>query len=124
MGQVIVSWLWLKKIWEWCKIHWKFLLGISIPIIVSIILRKGNTAKVYKKAIDTKNQQLKALETSHSLEKSEKAKAQEEFVDATHRILEEHSEAMKKLAENEKNTTREIDTPEKATNAIREKLES
>ena len=39
-----------KKVWEWCKINWKFLLGISIPIIISILMRKGNAAKIFQKA--------------------------------------------------------------------------
>ena len=57
--------LWLKKVWGWCKIHWKFFLGISIPIIISILIRKGNSAKVYKKAADIRNQQLTTLEKVH-----------------------------------------------------------
>ena len=118
-----MSWLLLKKSWDWCKIHWKFVLGITIPIVVSIILRKGNVAKVYRMAAETKDRQLKALAESNKKEIEAKQHAQQEFIDATKRTLEAHDATLKRIAENEKKAVENIDTPEKATQAIIDKLE-
>ena len=120
----MLAWLWLKKSWEWCKIHWKFFLGISIPIIVSIILRKGNIAKVYKNASETKTKQLKVLEATHDLETRRKDTAQKDFINKTSEVLEVHEQTMEAIAENKKNTIKDIDTVEEATAAIKDKLDS
>ena len=123
MGQVIVSWFWLKKVWGWSKIHWKFFLGISIPIIISILIRKGNSAKVYKKAADIRNQQLETLEKVSALEINRKGMAQKEYLDASERILKEHEQALDRIANEELDSLNEIDSAEKATEAIQRKLE-
>jgi hypothetical protein len=123
MGQVTVYWSWLKKLWGWSKIHWKFFLGISIPIAISILVRKGNSIKVYKKATDIRNQQLETLEKVHALEINRKGMAQKEFLDASERILKEHEQALDRIANEEQDTLNEIDSAEKATEAIRRKLE-
>tara|TARA_B100001250_G_scaffold372910_1_gene358728 strand:- start:619 stop:981 length:363 start_codon:yes stop_codon:yes gene_type:complete len=120
----MVSWTLVKKAWEWCKIHWKFFLGISIPIIVSIILRKGNQAKVYKIAAETKAKELAALESAHLLEQKAKAQAQKEFIDTTSRVLETHKETLKKIEKEERRKKNSITTAEEATLAIKKKLDS
>lgn len=115
--------LWLKKAWEWSKINWKFLLGISIPIIISILLRRGNVAKIYKKASEARKEQLDALEKSNNLEKEAKAKAQQEFLDSIDAANERHRQAVKKIDQQEKERIKEIDSADKATEAIKKKLE-
>tara|TARA_Y100001973_G_C5182394_1_gene325663 strand:- start:358 stop:729 length:372 start_codon:yes stop_codon:yes gene_type:complete len=117
-----VSIVWLKKTWEWCKIHWKFLLGISIPIVVSILLRKGNTVKIYKKAAEAKKSQLNALQQSHDLETKKKQEAQSEFINSVNKINLEHEEVLKKLAKAEQEKINKINTAEEATEAIKERL--
>lgn len=119
----MISWAMVKKSYEWCKIHWKFFLGISIPIIVSIILRKGNQAKVYKIAAETKAKELEALEATHLLEKKAKRKAQQDFIDTTEKVLKTHEETLKKIAEEEKQKKNSITTTEEATSAIKKKLD-
>ena len=122
LSALITKAFWLK-VWNWCKINWKFLLGISIPIIISILLRKGTAAKIYKKASETRKMQLDTLEKSHVLEASRKGEAQKEFLDAMDRVNHNHADTMRRIAEQEKKQLNEIDTAEKATKAIKEKLE-
>ncbi|OUU74886.1 MAG: hypothetical protein CBC29_07100 [Methylococcaceae bacterium TMED69] len=115
--------IWFKKSWEWCKINWKFILGISIPIIISILLRKGNAAKIYKKAAESRKEQLEALEKANSLEKEAKEKAQKEFLESVDDANKRHQKAVKEIDKQEKERMKEIDTADKATEAIKRKLE-
>ena len=48
---------WLK-IWVWCKVNWKFLVGLAIPIAVSIIMRKGRASEIFAKGQEAKAKQL------------------------------------------------------------------
>ena len=122
LSALVTKAFWIK-IWEWCKINWKFILGISIPIVVSILMRKGNVAKIYRIAAETRQKQLKALEKSTTLEADQKQEAQEEFLRSTKEILDTHKEALAKIEDDEKRFISEIDSAEKATDAIKKKLE-
>jgi predicted small secreted protein len=113
----------LKKLWAWCKIHWKFLLGVSIPIAVGIILRKNNAIEVLKKAEATRRKELDILKKSHEIETKTKAEAQQEHRKKIREILEDHRRTLKIIEKEEKKRIEEIDTAEKATQAIIDKLE-
>ena len=122
LSALVTKAFWIK-IWEWCKINWKFILGISIPIVISILMRKGNVAKIYRIAAETRQKQLKALEKSTTLEADQKQEAQEEFLRSAKEILDTHKEALAKIEDDEKRFISEIDSAEKATDAIKKKLE-
>ena len=113
---------WVKSL-EWCKINWKFLLGISIPIIISILLRRGNAAKIYKKASETRKKQLDVLNEVDKLESSQKQKAQEEFISTVEDVTNRHEEALRLVVDNEREILKNIDSAEKATEAIKKKSE-
>ena len=113
---------WVKSL-EWCKINWKFLLGISIPIIISILLRRGNAAKIYKKASETRKKQLDVLNEVDKLESTQKQKAQEEFISTVEDVTNRHEEALRLVVDNEREILKNIDSAEKATEAIKKKLE-
>lgn len=121
LSALITKAFWVK-VWEWCKINWKFLLGISIPVIISILMRKGNAAKIFQKASEVRKEQLEILEKSTAIEAEKKKKAQKEFIETTKNVLDTHDETMKKIAAEEKKTIAEIDSAEKATSAIKKKL--
>ena len=70
-----MTFLWLKKAWVWCKINWKFLLGVSIPIAVGIILRKNNTAEVFKKAAEIRKKELDILNQTNKIENRRKSES-------------------------------------------------
>ena len=122
IGTLVTRAFWAKA-WEWCKINWKFLLGVSIPIIISILMRRGNAAKIFRKASEARKQQLEVLQKAHDLESSEKERNQDEFLDAVNKVSDKHEETLKKIAEDEKEALERINSAEKATAAIKKKLE-
>ena len=115
--------LWLKKVWSWCKINWKFLLGVSIPIIVGIILRKNNAAEVFKKASETRKKELDILNKSHQIEQNKKSIANQQHREKISNILQEHDADIEEIERKEKLRIKEINSAEKATQALKEKLE-
>ena len=112
-----------KRVWIWCKVNWKFLVGISIPIILSILLRKGNISSILKKANEAKEEQLKIEREAHGLEASIKADAQKEYLRSVNRITREHEESMELIQKNEKKNIESISTAEDATTALKNALD-
>ena len=122
-GIMFMTFPWIKKVWGWCKIHWQFLLGLLIPIIVGIILRKNNSAEVYKKASEQRKKQLEVLKKSHEMESSLKEQAQNEFIEKSKEASDKFDDDIKRIDQNEKDRLKEINSAEKATAEIRKKLE-
>ena len=85
-------------------------------------MRKGNAAKIFQKASEARKEQLDVLKKTTALESAKKEKAQKEFIDTTKSVLETHEETLKKIADDEKARIKEIDSAEKATEAIKKKL--
>ena len=111
-----------KRAWLWSKTNWKFLLGISIPIIISILLRKGNALAVYKKASEIREKELAAQKKAYELEIGMKQKNQDDFLSSVNDINEQHSQETAELEENRLKLIKEIDSAEKATAAIKDRL--
>ena len=40
-----------KGLWIWLKANWKFVLGVSIPVLLYLVSRKGNINRVLKLAV-------------------------------------------------------------------------
>ena len=86
-------------------------------------MRKGNASKIFRKASEARKQQLEVLNKAHELESSQKQKAQEEFIETVERVTDQHESTLKLIIDNEKDKVEKIDSAEKATAAIKKKLE-
>ena len=118
----VFSLIFWKKIWIWCKVNWKFLLGISIPIIVSIVARKGNIAKIMKSAKEAKEEQLKIERKAHGIESEKKQEATKEYIEKIDEILKTHEENIELANKKEKKSISNISSAEEATEAIKKIL--
>ncbi len=112
----------LLLFWDWCKINWKFLLGISIPIVISILMRRGNAAKIYKAAAETRKKELEISKVVHELEEKKKRIALELHDEKVEKIISDHDEALEKANDNHLRLVSDIDSAEEATQAIKDRL--
>ena len=112
----------LLLFWDWCKINWKFLLGVSIPIIISILMRRGNAAKIYKAAAEARKKELEVSRVAHELESKKKKLALELHDEKVKEVVKEHTEKINQANQRHQETLEEIDTADKATQAIKDKL--
>ena len=108
--------------WDWCKINWKFILGISIPILISIIMRRGNSTKIYQQAAETRKKELEISKAAHALESDKKRLANNKHDNQVNKIIDHHQKEVNRInAEHDKILT-DINSAEKATQAIKDKL--
>ena len=94
-----------KKIWIWCKHHWKILAIALWTLIVFLIARKN--VKAYKKVLDTtiKNykKEVEVLENSHKQEIEKRDKA-----------IKKHNNDIKKLEEKYAGDKEELDVKKRS----------
>ena len=94
-----------KKIWIWCKHHWKILAIALWTLIVFLIARKN--VKAYKKVLDTtiKNykKEVEVLENSHKQEIEKRDKA-----------IKKHNNDIKKLEERYAGDKEELDVKKRS----------
>tara|TARA_R100001126_G_C4794408_1_gene133622 strand:+ start:31 stop:435 length:405 start_codon:yes stop_codon:yes gene_type:complete len=83
--------LYSKKIWTWCKHHWK-ILAIALWTLVVFIVARGNV-KAYKKVLDSTienyKKEVEVLENSHK-----------EEIEKRNEAIKKHNEDIKRLEEN------------------------
>ena len=99
-----MSWLTLvlysKKIWVWCKHHWKILALALWTLVVFLIARKN--VRAYKKVLDTTienyKKEVEVLENSHKEEIRKRDEA-----------IKKHNDDIKKLEEKYAGDKEELD---------------
>ena len=104
-----MSWLTLvlysKKIWVWCKHHWKILALALWTLVVFLIARKN--VRAYKKVLDTtiKNykKEVEVLENSHKEEIRKRDEA-----------IKRHNDDIKKLEEKYAGDKEELDVKKRS----------
>ena len=83
--------LYSKKVWTWCKHHWK-ILAIALWTLVVFIVARGNV-KAYKKVLDSTienyKKEVEVLENSHK-----------EEIEKRNEAIKKHNEDIKRLEEN------------------------
>ena len=83
--------LYSKKIWTWCKHHWK-ILAIALWTLIIFIVARGNV-KAYKKVLDSTienyKKEVEVLENSHK-----------EEIEKRDQAIRKHNEDIRKLENN------------------------
>ena len=120
MGQLIS---WLKYAWGWCKVNWKFLIGFIIPVVICIIVRNKNEKDILKKGLEFREKNLEIERNAAKLSKDLDKKAREDLEKKKSEIASEHENKMSDIKRNHLRLVKDIDTAEKATEAIKKKLE-
>ena len=88
-----------KKIWTWCKINWKFLVGFAIPCIVLYFLNQKKAQKILKSGIEFRKNQLDVAQRAADLESAGIERNAEEFANRVEEVTTKHEEALRKLDE-------------------------
>ena len=104
-----MSWLTLvlysKKIWVWCKHHWKILALALWTLVVFLIARKN--VRAYKKVLDTTienyKKEVEVLENSHKEEIRKRDEA-----------IKRHNDDIKKLEEKYAGDKEELDVKKRS----------
>lgn len=122
MSPILTAVFW-KEVWVWCKVNWKFILGLSIPIVLSILARRGNMKAVLRKALETREKELEIERKAAGLESSLKADAQKDFVNDVKDINNKANEDLINLDEQRKELQDSLTDPEEATKRLAEKFD-
>ena len=86
-----------KKIWTWCKINWKFLVGFAIPCILLYFLNQKKAQKILKAGLEFRKEQLGVDQRAADLETAGIKKNAEEFAERVEEVTTRHEEALRKL---------------------------
>ena len=105
----MMTWLTLvlysKKIWVWCKYHWKILALALWTLVVFLIARKN--VRAYKKVLDTTvenyKKEVEVLENSHKEEIRKRDEA-----------IKRHNDDIKKLEEKYAGDKEELDVKKRS----------
>ena len=114
--------VWLSKTWEWLKKNWKYVVTFGIPVLLSFIagLLRSNRSLEEKVKLE---QDLHDVDNEgnelESLLKEEALKLRDESINNAARV---HDAMIHEIKEDMQERFEEIDTAEKATAAIKEKL--
>ncbi len=97
--------LYSKKIWVWCKHHWKILALALWTLVVFLIARKN--VRAYKKVLDTTienyKKEVEVLENSHKEEIRKRDEA-----------IKKHNDDIKKLEEKYAGDKEELDVEKRS----------
>lgn len=112
-----------KEVWIWLKVNWKFILGLAIPITLSILARRGNLKKILQASLRAREQQLEIERRAAGLETKLKGEATETFVDEVNRISDEHNSSLIDLAEERRKRENSITSPDDATRELADRFD-
>lgn len=117
----------LLKFWEWCKKHWKFIVGALIPIglwlIAKLFSRKEAVEEVLENTNEAHRQEIRVLEAAHDIEALGTKAAQEKHDRTVEKIKAEHDAAQISLDSEKEARINEIvrehgDNPDEITRKI------
>ncbi len=93
----MLSLLFWKKVWNWCKVNWKFLVGFAIPCIVLYLLNQKKAAKVLQAGLEYRKKELDVVQRASDLESARVKQNAEEFADRVEEVSNRHEKAIQKL---------------------------
>jgi len=99
----------VKKIWAWCKRNWKFLVGLTIPLIICLLARrKFNYKEISDRIKEDYEKEIHVINESDEIEKSKKILAQKQY-DATIAAIEKkYADREKKLSKAKKSEIKRV----------------
>ena len=113
----------MKLAWAWMKKNWKLLLGAAIPILIGVILRKGNAKQIWKEMSESKDKELEMKENVNKIGNEMRDSAWKELQDNQKELNEFQKRRKDQIEAEKKSKMKEIDTADKATQIIKDKLE-
>ena len=115
--------IWLKKSWEWLKKNWKYVVTFGIPIILSMIMNLIRSNQSLEKKVELKENEKDIENKARDLQERMLREANEDLHGRTKDAFDDWTEDLEEIRDSREQMEREIDTAEKATAAIKEKLD-
>ena len=114
--------LWLKQSWEWFKKNWKYVVTLGIPVLISFILSLLRSNQSLKNKVDMRKKELDINKEVNELGETLKNDAWISKEDALASANVEHSKDIEEIRKRERSHLTLVNTPEEATEAIKDKL--
>ena len=114
--------IWLKKSWDWFKKNWKYVVTFGIPVLLSFIAGLLRSNQSLEKKVELEQDLRDVDNEANELEsrlKEEALKLRDESIHNAERV---HDAMIHEIKTDMQKRFEEIDTAEKATAAIKEKL--
>ena len=111
-----------KSVWVWCKINWKFLVGVIIPVAIGILLRKNKQGDVLKNGLELRKNQLSIEKDASETEMKTKEEAMKSFISENSKLDEDHKSDLKDIEANRKDSINDLSSAEKVTEEINNRL--
>ena len=86
-----------KKVWGWCKVNWKFLVGFAIPCIILYVLNQKKAAKILQAGLEYRKKELDVVQRASDLESARVKQNAEEFADRVEEVSNRHEKAIQEL---------------------------
>lgn len=113
---------WLKKSWEWLKNNWKYVATFGIPVLLSFIAGLLRSNRSLEKKVELEEDLRGVDNEANELEarlKEEALNLRDNSIENANRV---HDAMIQGIKEDMQQRFEEINTAEKATVAIKEKL--
>jgi hypothetical protein len=114
--------VWLKQSWEWIKKNWKNIALLGIPVLISFVIGILRSNSSLKNKVGMKDKEIDINNEVNELGESLKNDAWLNKENALASAHSEHSGDLEEIQNIERSHLRLIDTPEAATEAIKDKL--
>ena len=114
--------IWLKKSWEWLKKNWKYVATFGIPVLLSFIAGLLRSNRSLEKKVELTQDLRKVDNDANELEsklKEEALKLRDDSIENASRV---HDAMIQEIKDDMQKRFEEIDTAEKATAAIKDKI--
>lgn len=115
--------IWLSKTWEWLKKNWKYVVTFGIPVVLSMIMNLVKSNQSLKNKIELKENEKDIENKARDLQEEMQQEANEDLHARTKDAFDNWSSDLEEIQDNRRATEIEINTAEKATAAIKEKLD-
>lgn len=115
-----------KKLWAWCKKNWKFLVGLSIPLIIGIVAgRSPGARKIISRIREDYKKEIDVIDKSHEKELLDRAAATEKYIEVIEKVEEKYKEEKKDLDNKKRDEVKKIlrdhkDDPDEITKRLSE----
>ena len=121
----VLSLVFWKNIWNWCKVNWKFLIGFAIPCVVLYFLNQRKAIDILRKGIEFRKKQLSIAETASNVENEMIKENAQNFVEETKDINSQHKkdlENLENVIDLERERIKKLDQ-ENITNELKERFD-
>ena len=113
----------ISAAWQWLKKNWKYVVTFGIPIVLSMIMSLIRSNQSLRKKVELKENEKDIENQARDLQERMLREANEDLHGRTKDAFDDWTEDLEEIRDSREQMEREIDTAEKATAAIKEKLD-